>query len=193
MTTPETLTTRETAALLNASVRTIQLWVEDGRLKAWKTPGGHRRVLRESIEEMLANRQRACSGGRKYEVLVVVEDAGQCAALASILNNLGSDMRLRVSTNAYEALIRIGERRPDLLVLRLPMTGLDGCQWMQTLDDEPYRQLTRIVVLSALTADELALRGGLPKGGVLLSEPLQVAELLSSAKAAYQSWRTGGE
>ncbi len=39
-------TTREAADLLGVSVGTVQLWVESGLLQAWKTAGGHRRVLR---------------------------------------------------------------------------------------------------------------------------------------------------
>ena len=42
-------TTREAAEALGICVRTAQLWVEQGRLRAWKTPGGHRRILRESV------------------------------------------------------------------------------------------------------------------------------------------------
>lgn len=46
-------TTREAAELLGVSVGTIQLWVEKGLLEAWKTGGGHRRVVRDSIERLL--------------------------------------------------------------------------------------------------------------------------------------------
>jgi excisionase family DNA binding protein len=55
------VTTREAANLLDASVRTIQIWVEQGQLKAWKTPGGHRRILRSSVNEVLAKRVMECS------------------------------------------------------------------------------------------------------------------------------------
>ena len=46
-------TTREAATLLGVSVGTVQLWVESGLLQAWKTNGGHRRVLRDSIDRLL--------------------------------------------------------------------------------------------------------------------------------------------
>lgn len=38
------LTTREAADRLGVSLRTIQLWVDGGKLKAGVTPGGHRRI-----------------------------------------------------------------------------------------------------------------------------------------------------
>lgn len=38
------VTTRVAADMLNVSLRTIQLWVESGALRAWKTAGCHRKV-----------------------------------------------------------------------------------------------------------------------------------------------------
>jgi excisionase family DNA binding protein len=46
-------TTREAAALLGVSIGTVQLWVESDLLQAWKTAGGHRRVLRDSVDRLL--------------------------------------------------------------------------------------------------------------------------------------------
>jgi len=189
---PDTLTTRETAKLLDASVRTIQLWVEGGRLKAWKTPGGHRRVLRTSVEEMLAKRQRV-SGRvvRKYEILAVDDDPIQRAVLEKVLGGLGPDTRLRVSADGYEALIRIGETRPDLLVTDLIMPGLDGFRLLKTLEREASGQAMRIVVVTVLTAEEVAAQGGLPNGVTLLHKPVPAASLLSLARADYLSWQNG--
>lgn len=43
-------TTAEAARSLGVSIRTIQLWVDSGVLTAWKTVGGHRRILLDSVE-----------------------------------------------------------------------------------------------------------------------------------------------
>lgn len=78
----DTLTTREAAALLNASLRTIQLWVEAGQLKAWKTPGGHRRILRTAVDAMIAERQAVSSGsGKHVQIDATREDMAMLDAL----------------------------------------------------------------------------------------------------------------
>lgn len=190
---PDTLTTREAANILNASVRTIQLWVEDGRLKAWKTPGGHRRVLRASVEEMLANRRRASGDDeRRYEVLLVEPDPAQLALLESTLSGLSPDTSLRASTDAYEALLRIGEARPDLLVIDLHMPGLDGIHLVNTLARLPSTKTMRVIALTNLTPDEATLLGGLPDQVMALRKPPRPAALLSMAKANYSAWSAGG-
>ena len=50
-------TTIEVASLLGLAVRSVQLMVDRGELDAWKTPGGHRRISRASVERWLAERR----------------------------------------------------------------------------------------------------------------------------------------
>lgn len=56
---PAECTTRDVAKALGLAVRSVQLMVNRGELDAWKTPGGHRRISRESVERWLASRGAA--------------------------------------------------------------------------------------------------------------------------------------
>lgn len=49
----DVLTTTNAAELLGVSTRTAQLWVESGRLPSWKTPGGHRRIPRQAVLDLM--------------------------------------------------------------------------------------------------------------------------------------------
>lgn len=49
----EILTTADAAELLGVSIRTAQMWVESGQLASWKTPGGHRRIPRQSVLNLI--------------------------------------------------------------------------------------------------------------------------------------------
>ena len=57
MTLPDDCSTRDVAQVLGLAVRSVQLMVDRGELEAWKTPGGHRRIARASVERWLAQRQ----------------------------------------------------------------------------------------------------------------------------------------
>ena len=48
------LTTRQVAAVLGVSLGTVQQMVESGALQAWKTAGGHRRILATSVDSYVA-------------------------------------------------------------------------------------------------------------------------------------------
>lgn len=52
----DTYSTLEVARLLGMAVRSVQLMVDRGELSAWKTPGGHRRILRDSVDRWRAER-----------------------------------------------------------------------------------------------------------------------------------------
>lgn len=87
-------TTREAAVLLGVSLRTAQLWVDNGTLQAWKTTGGHRRVLRESVNRLLRGERPQREGA--------AEEAGESVcylARQPILDSLGRIV-------AYELLYR---------------------------------------------------------------------------------------
>lgn len=47
------LTTSATAQLLGVAVSTAQLWIENGAIPSWKTPGGHRRVRLSSVKRLI--------------------------------------------------------------------------------------------------------------------------------------------
>ena len=53
---PEDCSTRDVARVLGLAVRSVQLMVDRGELEAWKTPGGHRRIARASVERWLDQR-----------------------------------------------------------------------------------------------------------------------------------------
>ena len=55
-------TTRQAAARIGVSHRTVQMWVENGTLQAWKTAGGHRRITVDSVERLLEGRRSALAG-----------------------------------------------------------------------------------------------------------------------------------
>ena len=52
----EDFSTREVAQRLGMAVRSVQLMVDRGELQAWRTPGGHRRILRASLDAWLTGR-----------------------------------------------------------------------------------------------------------------------------------------
>jgi excisionase family DNA binding protein len=102
--------TRQAAAMLGVSHRTVQLWVESGTLEAWKTAGGHRRIALVSIERHVERRRQAMferTAPARYRVLLMEDDAAALALYEEAMS--GWDLPLDVvrAGNGFEALIRI--------------------------------------------------------------------------------------
>ena len=185
-------TTREAAALLGVSVGTVQLWVESGLLQAWKTAGGHRRVLRDSVESLLHKKPAApvlsgpkvviASGPRRIRVMVVEDDPSLLRLYETQLSRWSIPMELTLMDNAISALLHMGRGGPDLLITDLHMPGMDGFAMLRVLNQSPEMARTKMVVVSGLDADEVKARGGVPTGVEVLAKPIPFAQLLSIAQ-----------
>ena len=58
----DSLTTVELSKMLGLAIGTIQAMFNSGELKGWKTPGGHRRISKASVQEWLATRSTTMPG-----------------------------------------------------------------------------------------------------------------------------------
>lgn len=192
-------TTREAAMQLGVSVGTIQLWVESGLLQAWKTAGGHRRILRNSIEDLLHKRPESTKasvkpikpivGARRIRVMVVDADVQLLRLYQTQISRWPLAAELTLIDNAMTALMQIGRGAPDLLITDLHMPGMDGFALPDLLSKAPEMANTTVVVVTSLNVDELRARGDIRPGVEVLSKPIPFARLLLLAQDV--SRRTG--
>jgi len=174
------LTTRETAAKLGLSLRTIQLWVESGVLTAWKTAGGHRRISSSSVEELLRQREAALQqrpSGNPL-TLVVVEDNQQMLELyEQQIKQWDMPIHLVTASNGFEGLMHIGQWSPDLIISDLDMPGMDGFQMIEALCEKPELGHTQIAVVTGLRPEEIKAKGELPKDIMVYLKPVDFSQL----------------
>ena len=176
--------TRQAADLLGVSHRTVQLWVESGALQAWKTAGGHRRIALASIERHLERRRQAVRGPALRQRLLLVDDDPAILALYdAAIGGWGLPLDVVRAGNGFEALLRIGEMRPDLLVGDLSMPGVDGLRMIRALRaSEAYGRM-QIVVVSGI--DPATLRAmGLPDDIPVLPKPVAFDALRTAVAGA---------
>lgn len=171
-------TTREAAKRLGVSVRTAQLWSESGRLEAWKTEGGHRRISATSVERLLESGKHNAPASNdvaaavKLKVLIVEDDNVMLKLYRMRFESWKLPLEVITVSNGVEALILTGREMPDLMVTDLNMPYLDGFQTIRTLVGSPFREGMEIVAVSGLDEDDILLKGGLPPGVPILSKPV---------------------
>lgn len=191
--TKPTCSTRDAAELLGISVRTAQLWVEEGRLSAWKTPGGHRRILRASVDKILAEQQSVGIGQVFQAGILVLDDVSERRqALRSGLAEVLPECVVSSATDAFDGLIRIGECPPAVLITDVSLGGLDGFRMLGALGRSRQTQFTLVIVL---TRDEMArseARGQLPPEVVLMVRPVDCGELAALIRAFLKRAQLGG-
>ena len=174
-------TTQEAAKLLSVSVRTVQLWVENGLLLAWKTPGGHRRVIRESIEKLLrakpSDSAPNVAQNSPFKILILEDDLILLRLYKVMLSEWAMQPTVIGVSNGIEALLLIERERPDMLMLDLTMPGIDGFQMLRILKSNPEHADMAIVVISGLSDTEVDKKGGIPAGIPMLPKPIPFSTL----------------
>lgn len=175
--------------MLGICVRTAQLWVESGRLQAWKTPGGHRRILRESVNAQLREREKECGAILDgFDVLIVEDEPVQRQLLQSLIAEIAPGISVRTAYNGIEGLIKIGERQPQVLITDLLMPGLDGFHLLNTLTSSPLVRPIQLIVTTGLTDHEISQQGELPARAVVFHKPIQIPVLVAMVRAFHDGW-----
>lgn len=176
----EFCSTRDAAELLGVSIKTAQLWVESGVLQAWKTPGGHRRIRRSSVDTLLLERQRlsgavapdAAATERRLKILTVDDDPQIQKLYELNFSSWDIPHQHLTASNGFEGLLMLGEHAPDVLITDLQMPGMDGFRMLESLRKSRTHRETKIIIVSGLGTAEIRDRGGVPDGVELFGKPV---------------------
>jgi excisionase family DNA binding protein len=170
----EVCTTREAAKLLGVSLRTVQQWVEQGALRAYRTVGGHRRVSRASVQEML--RERKSSLESSTRLLVVEDDPDLLKLYGMTFGQWNLPLEVRTANDGVRALLEIGDFKPEVLVMDLQMPRMDGFHLIRTLKAMPGFERMEVIVITGLAPELLENRPELA-GVLVLNKPVSFERL----------------
>ncbi|AOY90416.1 hypothetical protein BKK79_00175 [Cupriavidus sp. USMAA2-4] len=175
----EFYSTQEAAERLGVSRRTVQMWVETGKLPAWKTDGGHRRIPKEAVDTLVLQQQRVQDGSllRSRRLMIIESDPYLRDLYASGIRTRFPDLKIESVGNGIEGLIAIGRCEPDILILDLVMPGVDGFRLLHTLKTNEIYEKIAIIIVTGLSDDVIESNGGLPEHICLLKKPIGVKEL----------------
>jgi excisionase family DNA binding protein len=146
-------TTFEAAKLCHVSPLSIINWVNAGRLPAFRTPGGHRRIRREDLARFMRENgiplpEELRDGSGRQRVLVVDDEAAIRDVFADSLSHRATPFDVMTAADGFEAGRLVATFRPDVVLLDLRMPGLDGFQVCRTIKGDSE---TASIVVIAMT------------------------------------------
>lgn len=184
--------TLDVARRLGMAVRSVQLMVDRGELEAWKTPGGHRRISRASVDRWLAARQSggapaaapaaapvvmASRAGRRPQVLLIEDSRHYQNLVGLLIRQHRPDVELHVADDGIAGLAMAGRLQPDVLLVDILLPGIDGATLITSLRSHPTFERSRLIVVTSLDDDQRGPYAFALEGVPVVHKPRLVAEL----------------
>lgn len=185
----------EASRLLGLSRTSLQKLVDSGRIPAVKTVGGHRRLTRSALNAVHQNtahpalvpsEARVDGRPQALTVLVVEDDAATAALLAGLFEDCHPGVTFLHAADGLEAVLMLERKRPQILITDLNMQPFDGFRLLELVAGRPEYRSVALVVLSGMSDEQIAQRGGLPPQVLFLRKPLDLQRLRGFVDAHVQ-------
>ncbi len=152
------LTSYEVGELLQVDPSTVNKWVKEGRITAFKTPGGHHRIRAADLLGFLEQHKMpvppSLTSVAHRRLLVVDDDPQELRAMARMFRPLAHVVELKLIDKPIDALVQVGAFAPQVVLLDVVMPGLDGievCRRLKAMDET--RSIKVLVASAHMTAD----------------------------------------
>ena len=172
------LTLGQAARYLGVAQSTIRKWSDNGRVRAFKTPGRHRRYRRRDLDAFL---ERSAPEPRSGPVVLIVDDDERLREYVRV--NLEMEgYTVHEAGSAEGGLNVLDELRPDLVLLDVMMPKVDGWEMLQLMHERHGVGSIPVVMFSG-KADERAAGDAAELGAQgFIGKPFDPQELISQTK-----------
>jgi two-component system, OmpR family, response regulator VicR len=184
-------TTRQVAELAHVSQSTIANWISAGILPAFRTPGGHHRILPQDFVRFLEEHGFPVPEELQAEArlrLLLVDEPAAAQQLAARLASLNR-FEISVAEGGAEGLLRVGLERPDAVIVDLHLQDLSGAEICRQVRLNPQTQRTLLFALSGRKNDQV--RSMVQKMGFhgFFFKPVEPKEIVASLDELRQGQR----
>ena len=181
-------TTFEISKICGVNPTTVQNWVKSKRLKAFQTPGGHRRVSHNNLMDFLREFSMPIPHGFADEnplmpspaippiILIVDDDADVRNVIEGTLQSENANIRIMKAQSGVDALLTIGKTRPDMIILDIMMPEMNGFQVCERLKASPETQDIIIVGVSGNHEPEVRKRIMEAGADMFFTKPFDLAD-----------------
>lgn len=149
------LTPSEVAKLLIVSPITVRAWAQKGLLPSETTLGGHRRFLRENVEQFAKQYKTAAPVKRNDLRVLVVDDDKQVAGfLVEWLTGLDEPFIVDTAADGFEAGSKVHTFEPGVILLDLMMPKLDGFAVCRQIKADQETRDIRVIAMTGYLSSE---------------------------------------
>ena len=186
----------QTAQVCRVTTRTINNWIRAGKLRAYATPGGHFRIWPDDLKKFLEEHNMDINfdfrGEQPKRILIVDDDEGYAEMTREVLLDKLHNCEITITHDGYEALIMLGELKPDLVLLDLIMPGMDGFKVLESIVNRKTNHDLKVLILSGNLTTPAIERLKRSRADRWLAKPVSSAELVHSVIDLLSDKELGG-
>ena len=152
------LTTGEVAKYCHVSSAAVWKWIKQGKLSAYRLPGGRYRIEKAALKGFLREHNMPIAHEffrKKVKRVLVIDDEPSVVEIAGrALHQIGEDVVVATAGDGFEAGLQVATFKPDLLILDLMMPGIDGFQVCRLIRRNPATSHIKILIITAYGSHE---------------------------------------
>lgn len=148
------LTTSEVAAYCQVTNDGVVKWIKAKKLRAYSTPGGHYRIRRSDFKEFLERYGMPIDSeffaSERKKILVVDDQQEALELITRALGGDGSSFTIMSAKDGYDAGLKIGSFKPDLIILDVASAAsVDGVEVCNRVKHDPETEGIKVVAITA--------------------------------------------
>ena len=177
----EVLTTTQAAKICKTSFMSVNRWIYSGILKAYKTPGGHKRIIKDDLIDFMKENNIPLYdeiNQKRYKVMIVDDDPKVCDLLAHGLRSSQYNIDVTTAHNGFEAGALVTQFIPDVVLLDLMMPGIDGFKVCNFIKSNPQTKRSKVVIVTGCGNDDNVKKAMSCGAERVLFKPVDLAVIL---------------
>jgi len=178
-------TTHEVSKFCDVYPTTVINWIKEGMLPAYTTAGGHRRIKRDDLLNLMKKNNMPIPDellkGDKFRVLVIDDDARILKMIKTVLSS-EEQFDIETATSGFQAGLLISKWLPDVILLDMLMPEMDGfevCRQLRTDEKTKDIPVIAITVLKGPKEIKKMFSSGITD---YVTKPFKADELLKKVK-----------
>lgn len=182
----KTFTTHQIARICDVYPTTVISWIKRNKIKAFTTPGGHRRVLKEDLLRFLQQFHfpvPASLRDVRKRVLVVEDEHSIGQLLCRALQKHSKELEITWIRDGIGALLALGDQQPDLLVLDVVMPVVDGARVLSSLRVDPKTRHIKVIGITGKKLSPEKMRFMKKHTNAFFFKPFDVLQFSETAAA----------
>jgi len=183
----KTLTTFAIAGMLQVDPGSVANWIDQKLLKAYRTPGGHRRVAADDLVRFLREHGMPVPeelGAPRVRVLVVDDEPAVTQTISRAIRSAHVAYEVIEANDGFTAGTMVALLKPDVVLLDLRMPGIDGYEVCRLIKSNEATRQVEVLAMTAYPSAESEKRIIECGARVCLTKPLNMALLAKEIQAA---------